>query len=259
MSDFDYGSHLLVDVRDGVGVITLNRPEKLNALTSEMLLGLSNALKKLGHREDIIGIVVTGNGRAFTAGHDLSRSNLATDLDGVREAAEAFHQVTLSCLEAQVPTIAAVNGIAVGGGFELTLAFDRRIGTPQTSVYLPENSLGLVISNASSLLLERAMGASAALDMVLGSRRFNSKEALAKGILDELVDGDPVLAAVERIHEYTSPDSSGPEHLRLLRPEPSEVRAAMDRETEAAISAWGRGSTSRSVERQWGAKHPTSE
>src|SRR5699024_6570410 len=97
------------------------------------------------------------------------------------------------------------------------------------------------------------------LDMVLGSRRFNSKEALAKGILDELVDGDPVLAAVERIHEYTSPDSSGPEHLRLLRPEPSAVGAATDRETEAAISAWGRGSTSRSVERQWGAKHPTSE
>lgn len=259
MSDFDYGPNLLVAVRDGVGVITLNRPEKLNALTSEMLSGLSSALKKLGRSEGVAGIVVTGKGRAFTAGHDLSSSNQATDLDGVRAAAEAFHQVTLSCLEAKVPTIAAVNGIAVGGGFELTLAFDRRIGTPQTSVYLPENSLGLIISNASSLLLERAMGASAALDMVLGSRRFNSKDALAMGILDELVDGDPVLAAVERIREYTSPDSSGLEHLRLLRPNLSEVRTAMDRETEAAISAWERGSTTRSVERQWGVKHPTSE
>lgn len=232
-----------------VAVITLNRPDKLNALTIEMRHDLAAALRHYGDGTNARGIVLTGAGRAFCAGEDLTQ--IASERTDFGEAIESFHELTRATLAAAVPTVAALNGLAVGGASELTLCFDGRIGTSDAGYFLPENHIGLVISNATSLLLPRLIGSAAATKLVLESRRLDSTEALNVGLLDEIVDGDIVEAAVDRIHLWTGQNSTTAAHLQLLRPQPHEVNAAMHRETAVAQNVWEAGTSRAGVADFW--------
>ncbi|MEV0380067.1 enoyl-CoA hydratase/isomerase family protein [Nonomuraea sp. NPDC050643] len=217
-----------VAVRDDVAVITLARPEKLNALTSAMRADLATAVRE--HGRHTRGIVVTGTGRAFSAGEDIHQ---AVGRSLVEEV-ETFHDMTRAVLETTVPVVGAVNGLAVGGAAEWTLCFDARIGTPAAEYFLPENHIGLSISNASSYLLPRLVGARA-LRLVLDSARVSAEEALALGLLDEIVAPERLVeAAIARIHHWSAPGAATAVHLALLRPSPAEVERAFAVETEAA-------------------------
>ena len=220
-----------VTVTDDVAVVTLNRPDKLNALTGEMRRDLAAALREHG-TGPVRGIVLTGAGRAFCAGEDLHEA-AAQPPGGLIEEVELFHDITRAVLESTVPVVAAVNGLAVGGGAEVTLCCDARLGAPGAGFYLPENTLGLTISNASSLLLPRLIGVAAATRMVLESPRLDSTAALRMGLLDEIVD-DPVASAVALVHRWTGPGTATSAHLRLLRPPLDLIETAFARETEAA-------------------------
>ncbi|SEG99514.1 enoyl-CoA hydratase [Nonomuraea solani] len=220
----------MIDVteRDGVAVITLARPGKLNALTTAMRVDLAAAVREQGARAR--GVVVTGTGRAFSAGEDIGQ---ALGLSLVEEV-ETFHDMTRAVLETPVPVVAALNGLTVGGAAEWTLGFDARIGTPATEFFLPENHLGLSISNASSYLLPRLVGAKA-LRLVLDSARMGADDALALGLLDEIVAPEELLAAaIARVHRWSAPGTATAVHLALLRPSLAEVERAFAAETEAA-------------------------
>lgn len=240
-----------IDVRteSEVAVVTLQRPEKLNALTHELRLDLAEALRLFGDGTRARGVVVTGSGTAFSAGQDLTDPALIEPADGVAKAVESFHDLTRAALQTVVPTVAALNGLAVGGASEFTLCLDRRIASKEAGYYLPENGIGLVISNASSLLLPRLLGPSAARDFVLRSRRVDATEAASLGLVDEVVDGDVVAAAVEWVRAASTENSATAEHVRLLRPTLQEIDAAMVRETAAAAEAWKRGVSSTGVAR----------
>lgn len=215
-----------VTVREEVTVVTLQRPAKLNALTSDMRRRLAAEVRASTAR----GIVVTGAGRAFCAGEDLHE---ARSLSLVEEV-ETFHDLTRSVLETRVPVIAAINGLAVGGAAEWTLCFDARIGTPAAEYFLPENGIGLSISNASSLLLPRLVGGRA-LRMVLDRARLNAEQAVAAGLIDEIVEPDRLLgAAIDLVHRWTEPGTATSVHLELLRPSLDEVERAFARETAGA-------------------------
>ncbi|MET7332350.1 enoyl-CoA hydratase/isomerase family protein [Nonomuraea sp. NPDC005650] len=217
-----------VTERDDVALITLARPEKLNALTAGMRRDLAAAVRACG--KDARGIVVTGTGRAFSAGEDIHEAAGKSLIEEV----ELFHDMTRAVLETRVPVVAAVNGLAVGGAAEWTLCFDTRIGTPAAEYFLPENHLGLSISNAASYLLPRLVGARA-LRLVLDSTRMTAEQALATGLLDEIVAPERLLdAAAERVRHWTRPGTATAVHLALLRPSPDEVERAFERETEAA-------------------------
>ena len=220
-----------VTVTDDVAVVTLNRPEKLNSLTGAMRRDLAAALREHG-TGPARGIVLTGAGRAFCAGEDLNEA-AAQPPGGLIEEVELFHDITRAVLESTVPVVAAVNGLAVGGGAEVTLCCDARLGAPSAGFYLPENTLGLTISNASSLLLPRLIGLPAATRMVLESPRLDAAAALEVGLLDEIVD-DLVGSAVALVHRWTGPGTATAAHLRLLRPPLDLIEAAFARETEAA-------------------------
>ena len=220
-----------VTVIDDVAVVTLNRPEKLNALTGAMRRDLAAALRERG-TGPARGIVLTGAGRAFCAGEDLNEA-AAQPPGGLIEEVELFHDITRAVLESTVPVVAAVNGLAVGGGAEVTLCCDARLGAPSAGFYLPENTLGLTISNASSLLLPRLVGVRAATRMVLESPRLDAATALEMGLLDEIVD-DLVGSAVTLVHRWTGSGTATAAHLRLLRPPLDLIEAAFARETEAA-------------------------
>ncbi|GAA2210674.1 enoyl-CoA hydratase-related protein [Nonomuraea monospora] len=217
-----------VTVRDEVALITLARPEKLNALTAAMRADLAAAVRE--HGASARGIVVTGTGRAFSAGEDIHQ---AVGRSLVEEVA-LFHDMTRAVLETRVPVVAAVNGLAVGGAAEWTLCFDLRIGTETAEYFFPENHIGLSISNAASLLLPRLVGGRA-LRTVLDSTRMSARDALAAGLLDEIVPaGKLVEAAIARVHHWTAPGTATAAHLALLRPSLADVERAFQVETEAA-------------------------
>jgi len=238
-------------VRD-VAVITLDRPEKLNALTVAMRLRLAALVRDLGTGDTVRGIVLTGRGRAFSAGEDLQQP--LTTAEEVDLAFESFHDVTRAILETRVPVLAAVNGLAVGGASEITLCCDARIGTPATSYYQPENARGLTISNATSLLLRRLVG-NHAMRMVLASPQVPAGEALRIGLLDEVVDADTLIdRAVETVHTWTPDGGTTALHLALLRPLLADVEAAFTREDVAAREAWKSGRLTAGVADFWNTK-----
>lgn len=249
MTDSSPGAlHLEVDVVDEVAVMTFRRPERLNALNLATRLELARQIRKHGAGDSVRGIVLTGEGRAFSAGEDLAEVAV-DDQSGLMKAVEIFHDVTRAILETRVPVIAAVNGLAVGGASEVSMCCDARIGSPDAEFYLPENGIGLAISNASSLLLRRLVGRHATR-IVLASPRIKADEALHIGLLDEIAPSEELMArAVARAHEWTPVGGATAAHLALLRPSPEEIAAAIARENVAAAEVWDSGATRAGIDR----------
>ena len=228
--------HIDVAVRQAVAVVTLARPEKLNALTAGMRRELAAILRHFGSGDSVRGIVLTGTGRAFSAGEDLHAA-AALPPGGLVSEVELFHDITRAALETRVPTVAALNGIAVGGACEMTLCFDTRIGTPAAEYFLPENSIGLTISNAASVLLPRLAGHKA-MRLVMESARISAHDALAFGLLDEIVEeADLIDTAIRIVHRWTRPGAATTAHLQLLRPPLAAIEQAIAAETEAVRNA----------------------
>lgn len=249
------GSVVVTRIRD-VAVLTLSRPERLNALDVTTRMRLAALIRELGTGDTVRGIVLTGTGRAFSAGEDLR--DAPTTEAGFHEAFASFHDITRAILETRVPVIAAVNGIAVGGASEITLCCDARVGTPATEYYQPENARGITISNASSILLRRLVG-NHAMRIVLASPRVGADEALRIGLLDEVVDPEALLdRAVETVHEWTPEGGTTALHLPLIRPQLDEVEAAFAREDVAAQVSWESGLLTAGVAGFWSTKERTS-
>ncbi|MFH8559794.1 enoyl-CoA hydratase/isomerase family protein [Streptomyces sp. NPDC017988] len=241
--------HIDVSVRDRVAVVTLDRPEKLNALTGDMRRELAALLRHFGDGRQVCGVVLTGTGRAFSAGEDL-REAAATPPNGMVLEAELFHDITRAALRTRVPTVAALNGVAVGGAGEMTLSFDARLGTPEAAYHFPENGIGLTVTNAASVLLPRLVGAAEALRLVLDSARVDAQQALGIGLLDDVVAPDELVpAAIRLVRRWGRTGAATAAHLALLRPSPDLVEAALGRETRAVRHTEDTGSARAGIER----------
>ncbi|MCF6471790.1 enoyl-CoA hydratase/isomerase family protein [Nonomuraea sp. MG754425] len=232
--------HLRAGIDRDVAVLTLDRPGKLNALTGLMRRDLAAAIRHFGTGGRSRGVVVTGAGRAFSAGMDLEEAARLPE-GGLVAEAESFNDITRAVLETSVPVVAALNGLAVGGAGELTLCFDARLASPAAGFYLPENATGLSISNAASVLLPRLVG-HRALRLVMESARIDAETALALGLVDAVVPQPGLVGAcVDLVHRWHPPGSATAAHLRLLRPPADLVAAAMDRESQAAAEVEASG------------------
>src|SRR5688572_20661500 len=144
-------------VEDGMAVLLMNRPDKLNALSVPMLKDIGEGIRRYSGGEEASALILTGAGRAFSAGDDLPATE---DLsrDDFEDLLSSFQELTKLVLQARVPVVAALNGIAVGGAAELTLACDARVGHSGSDYLFPENDVGLTISNGSTYLLPRMIG-----------------------------------------------------------------------------------------------------
>lgn len=242
-----------VHIDDDVAVLTLNRPAKLNALDVATRVLLAQTIRDFGTGDLVRGIVLTGTGRAFSAGEDLQTP--PTTYDKVREAVATFHDITRAILETKIPVVAAVNGIAVGGASEITLCCDGRIGSTAAEYFQPENHRGIIISNASSFLMSRLVG-NHAMRIVLGSQRIGADEALRIGLLDEIVAPETLVGrAVEVVRQWNSDPRITALHLGLLRPRPEDIEAAFAREDDAARQAWESGAFTEGIEGFWTSKN----
>jgi enoyl-CoA hydratase len=230
------GDHLASARAGDVAVLRLDRPAKLNALTPGMLPAIAEGIRGLA--ADSAGLVLTGTGRAFSAGDDLDAT---ADLDrgGFESLIAGFQDMTRAVLDTEVPVVAALNGLAVGGAAELTLACDARVGGREAALYFPENGIGLTISNGSTYLLPRILGTQA-LPLVLAGGRIDAAEALRVGLLTEIAD-DPTRRAVDMVGAWAAEGHATRWHLRLMRPDSTAVEAAMARETVAAMEVFDAG------------------
>jgi enoyl-CoA hydratase len=226
---------LKVAYREGIAVLSIDRPDKLGAMTPTMLEDLAGGVRVLGADAEIRGIVLSGTGRAFSAGGDLDwmRGASAESLD---DFMRLFNEVTLEILAAPVPVVVALDGLAVGGAAEMVLSADARLGSAQAEYFFPDNGLGVTLSGGASYLLGRIVG-QRALPLILGSERIGADEALRIGLLDRIVDGDVVAEAIELVDRWAAAGSASAFHLRLLRAPIEQVREAIDREVDISRSA----------------------
>ncbi len=180
---------VLSQVENHVALITVNDPERRNAVTAEISAGLRAAVDAAEADPDVHAVIVTGAGKAFCAGADLSALGAATE-DGLRTIYDGF----LAVADCALPTIAAVNGAAVGAGLNLALAADVRIAGPAALFDPRFQKLGIHPGGGATWMMQRAVGPQVARASLLFGMRFDAEAAVRHGLALELAD-DPVAAA----------------------------------------------------------------
>lgn len=182
---------VLVHIEDRIAVVTVNDPDRRNAVTLEISQALRSAVDAAEADPGVHALIVTGSGKAFCAGADLSALGEATE-DGLRKIYDGF----LSVANCALPTIAAVNGAAVGAGLNLALAADVRIAGPAAMFDPRFQKLGIHPGGGATWMLQRAVGPQAARASLLFGMRFDAQAAVRHGLALALAD-DPVAAARE--------------------------------------------------------------
>ena len=186
-------SALKTSIRDGVGHIELNRPEVRNAMNLAMARELTALLEDWAAKDELRAVVLSGaGGKAFAAGADIGELKERTH----REAFFAIVGTVLQKLEDfPRPTIAALDGFALGGGLELALACDLRVASKSAKVGLPETTLGIFPAAGGTWRLPRLVGLGRAKDLVFTGRILGAEEAFALGLFERLVEADALGAA----------------------------------------------------------------
>ena len=190
--------NLLYDVADRIAVVTVNRPEVMNALNRETVAELKSAALSVRDDDGIGGMIITGMGdKAFIAGADINELAKENVLSGRDTSIRG--QSTLQTFELMgKPIIAAINGYALGGGFELTLGCHIRIAAENAMMGLPEVGLGIMPGFGGTQRLPRLIGTSKALEMILTGKTISAEEALGYGLLSKVVpEGKSLEAAKE--------------------------------------------------------------
>ncbi|MDQ3657666.1 MAG: enoyl-CoA hydratase-related protein, partial [Chloroflexota bacterium] len=173
-----------LEYQNHVALITINQPDKLNALNSDRLRSLFLRIQEASLHPDVRAIVLTGAGdRAFVAGADIKEMVSLSHEEG-RAFGELGHAVTSALEEAPQPVIAAVNGYAFGGGCELALACDIRLASPNAIFAQPEVSLGIPPGWGGSQRLPRVVGPGIASELIFTGRRIDAAEALGIGLVN---------------------------------------------------------------------------
>ena len=194
---------LQLDISDRIATVTINRPDKLNALNDQMMGEIAAMFAELGANGRVGAIILTGAGRAFVAGADIA--NIATQSAETLETLSALGQRTFRAIErTSKPVIAAVNGFALGGGCELALACHLRVASEHAKFGLPEVKLGLIPGYGGTQRLARLIGESRALEMILSGRNVDAVEAERIGLINRLVDADLLASGIEFARSFSA-------------------------------------------------------
>jgi enoyl-CoA hydratase len=217
----------LIDVRrDGsVAVVTIDREEALNALDVATLTELRDRLLELGDDASVRAVVLTGAGeKAFAAGADIKYMS-GLDAEQAKEWGELGHATTAVLETMPTPTIAAINGFALGGGCELALACDLRYASPRGKLGQPEINLGIVPGWGGTQRLTRVCGIGVAKDLIYTGRTVGAEEALRIGLVNEIAE--PVLERALEVAHSLAEKSAGALGIakRLLNMAPGALEA----------------------------------
>ena len=204
--------HISTQIDDGIFTILLDRPERLNAFTGQMLRELLDAFDEIDRNDDVRAVIVTGAGRGFCAGADLSGGSGSFD-NSERETAGEHRDggglATLRIFDCLKPVIAAVNGPAVGVGATMTLPMDVRIASDRSRFGFVFARRGIVPEACSSWFLPRIVGISQAMEWVATGRVFDAEEALRGGLVSRVVPHEALLPTARAIAEEIASNTSG--------------------------------------------------
>ncbi len=178
--------NLLIDVKDQIAILTINRPDKLNALNKETVVELRTAFEALGSNKDVNVVIITGSGeKAFVAGADISEINKLDMLEGKKFS--EFGQSVFSLIENfDKPVIAAVNGFALGGGCELALSCHIRLASENAKFGQPEVNLGIIPGYGGTQRLTRLINSGRAMEMILTGDMIDASEAFRIGLVNKV-------------------------------------------------------------------------
>jgi enoyl-CoA hydratase len=190
---------LLFEIRDGLAFVTINRPDKLNALNDQVMAELADAAERIATDAAIKGVIITGSGtKAFIAGADIGDLSRQGPFDGKARAMRG--QAVLRRLETcGKPVLAAVNGYALGGGCELAMACHLRIASEQAKFGQPEVKLGIAPGYGGTQRLPRLVGKGNALHLILSGEMIDAHEAYRIGLVNRVVPADRLLPESEKL------------------------------------------------------------
>ena len=219
------------EVDGAAAVITLNRPDALNALTNNMMEELKHALDAAERDEQVVGIILTGEGRGFCAGMDMNALNSQAaggdlsggverkqlDADpGDKSMGENFNVAFTYILSIRKPVIAAVNGACAGLGMSIALLCDMRFGSENARFITAFAQRGLIAEHGQSWILPRLLGSARALDLLWSSRKVGATEAKEMGLLDRIFDQDNLVQEAKNYIEGLAATSS-PTSLMVMK------------------------------------------
>ncbi len=190
--------NILIEVNEGIGYITINRPKQLNALNKETIEELHEAFDGLNLDDTVRVIIITGSGeKAFVAGADI-KEFMNFDAEQGRELAATGQALLFDFVEnLDTPVIAAINGFALGGGLELALASHIRIASSNAKMGLPEVSLGVIPGYGGTQRLAQIIGKGRAMEMVLTAEMKDAQTALSYGLVTQVVAPEKLLEAAQ--------------------------------------------------------------
>jgi enoyl-CoA hydratase/carnithine racemase len=202
---------ILTDVRSQLGIITINRPQARNALSKTVLREIRAAVEDFVGNDDVGAVVFTGAGdKAFIAGADITQLVDYTLFDGLSSDMQRLYDYIE---DYEKPTIAAINGFALGGGNELAMACDIRIAAESARFGLPETNLGVLPGAGGTQRLTRLVGKGRAVELILTGRIFDAAEALRIGLVTDVVPDAGLMDAVQ--HKAEQILAKGPLAVRL--------------------------------------------
>jgi enoyl-CoA hydratase len=191
-------NNLVIAVKDRIAILTINRPDKLNALNDAVMIELGQAVDEIIDRDDIGGVIVTGAGKAFVAGADIAELAQQGPFDGKARAltGQAVYRRLETCGK---PVVAAVNGFALGGGCELAMACHLRVASEKARFGQPEVKLGICPGYGGTQRLPRLIGKGRAIDLIITGRLVGADEALQLGLVNKVVPHDELIAEAESL------------------------------------------------------------
>jgi enoyl-CoA hydratase len=188
-----------LDITEGLAIITLARPEKLNALDGEMVALLGQYADAIDADRSVRAVILTGEGKAFCAGGDIVAWGGLSALEMGQGWVRSGHRVFDKLARMKPPVIAAVNGHALGGGLELAVTADVRVCEVQAKIGLPESGLGMIPGWSGTQRLVKRFGGRVARRLALTGEILTAEKALSLGIIDELVEKGGAMAAAKTI------------------------------------------------------------
>jgi len=179
--------------QDKAGIITLNRPERLNAINLDLLRGLMSQLERARQDKKAGVVILTGAGRAFCAGEDLKETAAGKSLETWLEETDRLQDIQRLILRLGKPLIAAIKGWAVGGGCEFAMSCDLRLAAEGAKLGFPETGVGLTVTTAGTKLLTQLVGLGRAKELIFTGRFIDAQEAARIGLVNKVVPNDDLL------------------------------------------------------------------
>jgi enoyl-CoA hydratase/carnithine racemase len=213
--------NLRLEIDGEIGTLTLNRPKVLNAMSPDLIAELVTAAGWLADRAPLRALIVTGEGRAFSAGGDVTWFKRGLEESGdylsadVRRGADVLHQAIVDFRRIPYPVIAAVNGVAAGAGFSLALMCDTRIASDQAAFVVAYGRIGASPDGGMTYFLPRVVGQSRAVELLLTDPLISAAQAQKEGIVAEVVPADRLMeVARQRAEELAA---KAPHYVRMSK------------------------------------------